>query len=200
MFRKNVTFQLSMIMLVVIVSYAMNVGAPIHAVAFSGCAVARVAPRHTPAFRLHVRCVCVCAQVTYRPYMSALAKADIVADHERLAEKGDPVHVEIKAHVQPVLLTRALNSKKTNRWNPRAGGSLLMRTTGNMFFDYVRVPAAYSLATHCVLEVVVPNLFVDELTCDPCACCAEQRGECAPVLRTSCGHRGCHVHVRPAVR
>jgi hypothetical protein len=76
----------------------------------------------------------------YRPYMSASALSDVVDRHEKLAAKGHLLHEQIRSNIAPVLQTRAMNARPTNRWNPTNGKmSLLKRTTGNIFFDYVRV-------------------------------------------------------------
>jgi hypothetical protein len=76
----------------------------------------------------------------YRPYMSASALSDVVDRHEKLAAKGHLLHEHIRSNIAPVLQTRAMNARPSNRWNPTNGKmSLLKRTTGNIFFDYVRV-------------------------------------------------------------
>jgi len=78
-------------------------------------------------------------QVMYHPYMAANAVAGVVERHEKLAAKGAFIHERIRANIAPVLQTRAMNSKPVNRWNPNGTKqSLLKRTTGNIFFDYVR--------------------------------------------------------------
>ena len=49
---------------------------------------------------------------------------------------------EIRGHLAPVLKTREMNTRVVNRWNPNNNKSLLMKTTGNIFFDYVRLHVA----------------------------------------------------------
>jgi hypothetical protein len=82
-------------------------------------------------------------QVMYRPYMSASELSHIVDRHTKLAVKGHILHERIRANIAPVLQTKALNAKPVNRWNPSNGQmSLLKRTSGNIFFDYVSRPSS----------------------------------------------------------
>jgi hypothetical protein len=79
--------------------------------------------------------------------MSASALSEVVDRHEKLAAKGHYLHERIRSNIAPVLQTRALKAKPVNRWNPsNEQMSSLKRTTGNIFFDYVRV-CAWVLST-----------------------------------------------------
>ena len=112
----------------------------------------------------------------YHPYMSASDLSLVVDHHTKLAAKGHILHERIRANIAPVLLAKALNAKPVNRWNPgNAQMSLLKRTSGNIFFDYVSVAAAVlpasSLARddmsvrHCFFSAVRPSVAVPCLPC-----------------------------------
>jgi hypothetical protein len=137
----------------------------------------------------------------YHPYMSASDLSLVVDHHTKLAAKGHILHERIRANIAPVLLAKALNAKPVNRWNPsNAQMSLLKRTSGNIFFDYVSVAAAalpaYSLARdnmpvrHCFF-LRCPSICRGPLSPVP----SEQRGECAVVLCGAGGYRWHHVQL-----
>ena len=93
----------------------------------------------------------------YHPYMSASELSLVVDRHTKLAANCHILHERIRANIAPVLQTRAMNAKPVNRWNPgNEQMSMFKRTSGNIFFDYVRArcgPQRSMLrCTHFALE------------------------------------------------